>query len=280
MKFKKLALVAAIAAAPMAAMAMEPMQDEALSGVTGQDGISIGLQTNLTAGLKIHDTDGAAGVTGVTANGAGAIVIDGFSISRDATTDTIDITIDADDGGTGGAFLNVGVSLPNNLTIALGGLNVADSGRTAGGGTWSTSATVSAGSTATPVPLINLGTMTLGATTLNIQLGNEPQGNMIAIDTTISGGINISGFAINDANSGGALSTDLQIVDNGGTVLSVDTGIDITSNGLVIGLGGIGDTANGLDVRMANLNVGGSGDIGDVELVGLNLTGNLVIYGK
>ena len=43
MNFKKLALAAAVAVAPMSALALEPMQDEALSGVTGQDGISLSL---------------------------------------------------------------------------------------------------------------------------------------------------------------------------------------------------------------------------------------------
>ncbi len=272
MEFKKLALAAAIAAAPMGAMALEPMQDEALSGVTGQDGITLSLATDLTAGLKVHDTDGNASTN------PGAIVIDGFSISRALTTDSIDIAIDADGGGTAGAYLNIGVSLPNNLSINLGGLNVAASGRTAAGGAWTTSGTVSAGTSLTPVPLVNLGNMTLGATSLNIQLGNEPQGNMIALNTTISNGISIAGFAVNDANSGGALSTDLQIIDTGGTALSVNTGIDITTAGLVIGLDGIGG-ASGMDVRMANLNVGGTGDIGDVELIGLNLTGNLIVSG-
>jgi hypothetical protein len=285
MEFKKLALAAAVAVAPMGAMALEPMQDEALSGVTGQDGISIGLATNLTAGLKIHDTDGHTG-------NSGAILIDGFSITRANATDTIDIAIDADGGSTAtpGAYLNIAVNLPSALTINMGGLNVADSGRTAAStiaAGWTTSGTVSAGSTATPVPLVNLGTMTLGATTLNIQLGNEPQNSMIALNTTITNGISIAGFAVNDANSGGALSTDLLITDNGVTnLLTVNTAIDLVNDGgtgpdgIRMSLDNIGG-AGGIDIKMANLSVdGGATQIGDVELVGLNLTGDLYINGK
>ncbi len=70
MNFKKLALAAAVAVAPMSALALEPMQDEALSGVTGQDGISIGLNLDATLNVGIEDTDGFAGNTG-----AGMILI-------------------------------------------------------------------------------------------------------------------------------------------------------------------------------------------------------------
>ncbi len=287
MKFKKLALAAAVAAAPMSVMALEPMQDEALSGVTGQDGISLSLATDVSANLRIHDLDGNG-----TGN-SGAIVIDGFSITRNAGTDAIGITIDADDGGTSGAFLNIGVSLPSDLTINMGALNVADSGRSISGtgtaatrtGSWDVTNTV--GTTATP--LINLGSMTLGATTLNIQLGNEPQGSMIALNTSISNGINISGFAVNDADSGGGILADLQIVDNGSTAtptLTVNTGIDLVNDGgtgpdgLRIGLAGIGG-ASGMDVRMTGLSLdGGATTMGDVELVGLQLSGNLYVNGK
>lgn len=272
MGFKKLALAAAVAAAPMSALALEPMQDDALSDVTGRDGITIGLATDISAGLKIHDTDGLA-------NGAGALVIDGFAITRANTTDQISLIIDADDGnatGTDAPYLNIQVSLPADLSVNLGTLGVASSGRDDTTPAWSTANTVSS--------IVTLGTLTLGATTMNIQLGNEPQGNMIALNTSITGGVSLSGFSVSDAGgsvSGGSLTTDLSVVDSGGANLTVNTGIDISASGLVIGLDNIGDATNGIDVRMANLTLGnGSASaLGDVELIGLDLTGNLIISG-
>jgi hypothetical protein len=129
--------------------------------------------------------------------------------------------------------------------------------------------------------VISLGSLTLGAgTSLNIQLGNEAQGDMIAIDTTISNGISINGFAINDADSGGGITQDVSIVDNGGTDLTVSTGINVDTDSLNIGLSGIGN-AGGMDVRLANLNIGNGtgGNVGDIELVGLQLSGSLEISG-
>ena len=268
-EFKKLALVSAIAALPMSGFAMEAMQDAALADVTGQDGISISLQSNLTAGLKIHDTDGLTAISGQ----AGALVINGFSITRAATTDSIDIDIDAD-GNTAAPVLNVAVTLPNNLSVALGQLGVAESGRDNTTPAWSTTNTVSS--------VVNLGTVTLGATTLNIQLANEPQGNMISLNTTITNGVSITGFSVSDAGgaiTGGALSADITVVDNGGSNLTLNTGIDLGADGMHIGLGGLGGVG-GIDVRMANVSLdGGTTQLGDIELVGLNLTGDLIING-
>lgn len=279
MEFKKLALAAAVAALPATGFSMEALEDSALSGVTGQDGISIGLATDIQASVRIHDKDGIS--LGDLAGDAGALVIDGFAITRANATDAIELTIDADGGTTNttGPTLNIGVSLPADLTVNLGTLAVAESAGASGTGDWTVSGNVD---------VIELGAMTLGATTLNIQLGNEPQGDMIALNTTISNGISISGFAVNDANSGGSLSANLSVFDSGDdTQLSVATGINIDNtsgpggNGaLVVGLDGIGG-ASGIDVRLADLTLGGASaaSIGDVELVGLNLTGDLTIAG-
>ena len=277
MGFKKLALAAAVAAAPMSALALEPMQDEALSGVTGQDGISISLATDISASLIVHDADGLAAADGGTDN-SGALVINGFAITRAATTDAITLDIDAD-AGTTGAFLNIGVSLPTGLQINLGTLDIADSNRT-------TASTINAGwgvaGGSTVASVVTLGTMTLGTTTLNIQLGNEPQGDMIALNTSITGGISLAGFSVADAGgtiSGGSLVTDLAIIDNGGSNLTLNTGINLGTDGLHIGLDGIGG-ATGIDVRMANLSLdGGTNTLGDIELIGLQLSGDLIVNG-
>ena len=55
--FRKLALVSAIATLPATGFAMQAMDDAALSGVTGQDGISIGLGLDQTMNILIDDTE-------------------------------------------------------------------------------------------------------------------------------------------------------------------------------------------------------------------------------
>ena len=285
MKFKKLALAAAVAALPATGFSMEAMEDSALSSVTGQDGITIGLNTALSAELRIHDADGFVDPAGVTANDrtdSAALIFQDFAITAiGGGAAQIDLEIDAGTNAGNDPTLNINVDLANGIDVNMGDLDVADSGRT-------TASTISAGWTVgTSVgtnrvdSVISLGSLTLGAgTSLNIQLGNEAQGDMIAIDTTISNGISISGFAINDADSGGGITQDVSIVDNGGTDLTVATGINVDADSLNIGLTGLGN-GGGMDVRLANLNIGdGTGsNVGDIELVGLQLTGSLEISG-
>lgn len=290
MEFKKLALAAAVAALPATGFSMEAMEDSALSGVTGQDGISIALNTNLSASLIVHDTDGiqnAAGTaaatyttvagTGTTAvttvhgpyGSAAALVMEDFAINTAGGDITLDI--DAGDSATAGVepVLNIQVGIPTGTQITLGSVDVANSNRDDGG--WGVVATGRVDD------VLNLGSVTLGATTMNIQLANEPQGDMIALNTTITGGIGIANFALNDANSGGGIGVDnVAIVGNGIAAgdLAVDAGINVDGNGLVVRLDTLG-SATGADVRLTGVNLGdgSGGNLGDIELVGLQLSG-------
>lgn len=278
MNFKKLALAAAVAVAPMSALALEPMQDEALSAVTGQDGINIGITTNnLNLDVYVHDKDGLTG-SGLSGD-SGAIVIEGMAINTNGGE--IEIDIDAD-GNSGAGVLNVGVSLPNNIQIVTGDLSVADSDRDTGawgivGGTQSNT-------------ILKSSTITLGATNLNIQLGNEVQGAMIALDTTITNGITITDGGLLDANAVpttpsedvGILFDSLAIKNNGGADLTVEASVDVVNDGLVVALTTLGD-AGGVDMRIENQRLGAESTqpLGDIEIVGLNLNGtNLRIGGK
>lgn len=266
-EFKKLALAAAVASLPVSGFAMEALDDSALAGVTGQDGITISLANNIEADIIIHDTDGFAGATN-----SGAIIIEGFKQTLQAGT-SIDIDIDSGNDGTNGTALNVGITLPNDITLVLGNIVVADSNRTTGGGSW--------GTTGTGTTVMELGTLTLGTTNLNLQLGHEYQGSMIAMDTVITNGIVLNNFAINDADSGGQIAIgQLSLVDNGGTHLTVDQTIDVTTDGLEINVIALG-SASGADLRLANVRLGDNtqADIGDIEITGLNLTGKITITG-
>lgn len=272
MKFQKLALAAAVAAAPTAGLAMEPMNDSALSDVTGQDGIVISLSNNIATDIVIHDTDGFGGTTA----DAGAILLNNVAVTLPANQ-SIQLDIDADQNA-GAPSLQIGVTLPNNISMALGDLGVADSNRPASWG-YDTTTDVTG--------IINMGTVTLGTTTLNIQLGNEPQGDMIAMATTVTGGVSLANFAINDANSGGSIGMSQLDINNAGgdttTDLNIDAGINATTNGLVVSINQFGTTAGGADIRITDLVLGDTATapvVGDVEILGLDITGDITISGK
>src|SRR5690554_3560779 len=127
--FKKLALVTAVAALPMSGFAMEALDDSTMSGITGQDGLVVSINTNgpLEMGINIHDKGGFAGHTE-----DGAIVIENMEV--DTLGGNITLTIDAGHDGTGDAILNVAVSIPTGTTISTGDLSVAKSSGIVAGG--------------------------------------------------------------------------------------------------------------------------------------------------
>lgn len=270
--FTKLALVSAIAALPVSGFAMEAMDDSSLSAVTGQDGISISLGTEIAADIIIHDTDGYTGNASY-AN-AGAMILDGFALTFALPGDTITIGIDAGSQAVNDAVLNINVSTPANMSLALGNLQVAQSNG-ASTGSW--------GFNGTATTVANLGTLTLGATTLNIQLGAEPQGSMIATTATITGGVSLSNFALLDSNSGGGIRMgSLQVLDNGGTDLTVDADIDVDATAMVITVNQMGNATTFADVRITDFRLGAAAAsvVGDIEIQGLDLTGTIRVSGK
>jgi hypothetical protein len=302
--FKKLALVAAIAAVPVASFAMQPMNDSQMSGVTGRDGIDISITTNnLTLNQVIYDRDGigAANAHNLVANMAGAIEMNGVGINTGGSA--ITLAIDAGQDAGGNAVLNVNVGLPANMTIATGDLyvgttanaaNVNYNDSTGGANSWKNA---SAWTTAGDTKIMNSSTITLGATSLNIQLGHVAQtmtlgtatvDPMILVSTTITGGIVISNTGLIDATTAAVQGTGsslnvghIWMVDGAaagpGTNLSVGSvGIDVTNQGLAIGIGSIGDATYGVNQYMTRVDLGNGTAIGDVAITGLNLNGTVV----
>lgn len=284
--FKKLALVAAIAAVPAASFAMQPMNDSQMSGVTGQDGITLSINTpNLTLGQTIYDRDGmGSAVNGMSANGAGAIVITGMAVNTNGGD--IVVNVDAGQSAGGAPVLNVGVTLPNNIQISTGDLSIANTTGTRGD--WNTTAQTST--------ILDSSTITLGTTTLNIQLGGVAQSMsfnsntynpMILVSTTINGGIVQTNTGIHDLSTAklGGDNADASIFVDKTTIKDADTsdltvgsvGINVATNGLVIGIGSIGST-NGLFIGSEAVRLGGSGAaaIGDVAITGLQLSGTTI----
>lgn len=273
MSFKKVLLATAIAAVSTSSYAMEAMDDSSLSDTTGQDGLIITV-TPPAAGIVTdiiwHDTDGYT-----TRTGAGAVVIDNMTIDADSGIRLdIDASGDVDNVATGNqAGLRIGVSLLGTTTISTGDLSVAASN--------GVGAAVS-NQTATILPSMNL---TIGSGSLaEIFLGNEEDGkSMINLNTTLTGGIDVTNFAINDIDSSGSIAIGTLAIDDTGAAnanLAAQVAVDATASGLLVTLTQIG-TGAGIDIAMTNVALGSATVMGDVEINGLDLDGTTInIVGK
>lgn len=260
-KFTKLALVSSIAISANA-MAMQAMDDAALSSTTGQDGINIGIGiSKITIDkLYVHDNDGLSStatnkvegvsVTGVTggvpsfsdpkeisnaaiAGGtgkAGAIAIDGITITGNNASllkshNLMDLQIDSD-AGANGAFLNIAAQV-SGLNIKIGAISIAKSGDAVTG---------RRGVVANSQKEILSGlTITTGQMAANIQLGSTPQGAMIKLNTTMQGGLTISDLGILDNAGGGQVTLGkLSVNDASGGDLTINASVAVKTNGLEI----------------------------------------------
>ena len=239
-KLTKLALVSSMAISANA-MAMQAMDDAALSASTGQDGINIGIGISKIEieKLLIHDNDGltlkgtaaVAGTPGTPAsadyNGgtstAGAIVIKGNGIAGDVlenkgliiganydnngaylltSRNLADLRIDSDAGtGAKGAFINIAADV-SGLDIKIGEIGVAASNAVPG----ASATSIRRGASDTNYNAILSGlSLKTGKMTANIQLGAAPQGAMIKLASTMIGGLEITNLGILDNSTNGAV---------------------------------------------------------------------------
>ena len=291
-KFTKLVLVSSMAISANA-MAMQAMDDAALSTTTGQDGINIGIgiaQIQIDK-VYVHDNDGlsptttdAAGVTSDIPKGAagfggtntaGAIGINGITITGNPNSlldshNLMDLQIDSD-GSKDGAFLNIAAQV-SGLNIKIGEISVAASG---------TATTGRRGVVAGSENAILSGlTITTGKMNANIQLGSTPQGAMIKLDTTMQGGLEISDLGILDnANKGQIWLGKISVNDANGKDLTIKSNVNVKANGLeLINT----QNATGTDIYVQAIALGAkptaalggrgsatAGSIGDVEVQGL-----------
>lgn len=246
--FTKLALVSAVAISSNA-MAMQAMDDAALSATTGQDGISIGIGISKIDIAKVHVFDGdglaAAGVAGDPGFGgtatAGAITLNNVVVSgphkADGTLDTArmlatgnlaDVTIDTD-AGAGGTkpFLNVAAAV-SGLDISLGKIEVNNATGTSG-------AYVAGTSSAEILSGLSLKTGKMNAV---VQLGNTPQGAMIKLAGSMVGGLEIKELAVKDASTGGGgyvAISGIKVTDaDGSGNLAMDADVAVKPTGLAI----------------------------------------------
>lgn len=303
MSFKKLALITAMFAATTGAYAMEALDDESMAAATGQDGITIGIKTNaLTLDQIIHDRDGYT--FGATPTDSGALVMRGIGI--DTLGGEIVIKIDADGNSNaaagaspallGNAYLNINVAIAGGLQIKTGNLTVANSNIGVAGGVSGTGATVFGTIDEESAIIMDSQTITLGATNLNIQLGNEVQtytmgattktAMILMKNTTMTGGLTIGtvaagvysgGLKLNDANGSSISIGRMTLKDAGGTDLTLGSiGVNVETGGLVIDIASIGDATNGLYQSMERVALGTAPAIGDIEVTGLKLNGTSI----
>lgn len=290
--FTKLALVSAVAVSG-SAMAMESMDDSALSSATGQDGISIGLGISKIAieSLYIHDNDGLALVgTAAVAGQAGPPVVPGVPASADyngGTSKAGAITIT----GTGSATINGGANFTDGIVIAantaalLPSHNFADITIDSDAGTGTNGAFLNIGAKVSGLniyvgkigvaksngtgatgatrgiiagsnnTIINGLSLTTGVTTANIQLGATPQGAMINLSGKMTGGLQINDLGIVDNAGGGQITIGkLSLADHNGTDLTTNAKVKVTPDGLAITAM---DTAS--DLYISNISLSGSG---------------------
>ena len=301
--FTKLALVSSMAISANA-MAMQAMDDAALSSATGQDGINIGIGAGTNADLAtfmgtpvavtkgilvedlyVHDNDGLAATAafnGVNLGGKatpGAIHIDGLGLQATAGADNFDgtsstnllnlkIDTDAGDAAAGGAFLNIGANVAA-LRVKVGAISIGASGAAPD----LTSANIRRGTTGTENQILTGLTLDMGKVAANVQLGATPQGAMVLVKSSLSG-LNITNLGINDAAGGGQIYLDgLHVRGAGGGAIDVDLGISVKSTGLEITNNST--AGNDIYVKAVRLGAAATGStnasIGDVEVQGLKL---------
>lgn len=276
-------LLASLIAASSSAFAMESLEDEVLSDTTGQTGVTIGITPpNLSFSVVIHDTDGIP----VTQPNSGAIVMGDPYTTPLARTKTqlaftgevvvlIDATGDHNGAVAGGTpMLRANVAIPG-MTLHTGDIYVADTDAT---GTLAGFDGLRATATANILSDI---TVTMGATTLNFELGSENQGSMIKINTSMATGLSIAGIALSDAGgaqTGGAFRTDMTIKDNNAAALTVVADVDFIATGMRVNLTQFGHATNGADIRLSNLKFGDGAApvIGNVDIVGLNMNNTAI----
>lgn len=281
--FTKLALVSAVAISSNA-MAMQAMDDAALSATTGQDGISIGIGIAAVSIAKLHVFDGdGLSTTATLADGsttpavagtpivggtgkAGAITINNVSLSANTASlldshNLADVTIDTD-GNNGSPFLNIGAAV-SGLNISLGKIEVNDVTATSVPGAY-----VAGAGTAEILSGLSLKTGKMAA---NIQLGNTPQGAMIKLAGKMTGGLEINQLALKDASTGGGgyvAIGGIKLNDTGSADLSMDADIAVKPTGLAI-------TAmkGSTDIYVKSVVLGGGSVTAPTVATGFNGTG-------
>lgn len=245
--FNKLVLATAIIAASSTSFAMQSMDDESLSATTGQDGLTITLDTAVSnIDLFWKDVGGFTGNTG-----DGSVLVSGLGVTGAGTV----ITIDAGSSAPGIAVLNVNVNIPT-LDLDIGSIYVGD------GTLYDNGVVPAAGAVLTINNTLNITNLDVTA-----QLGNGAT-NLLALNGTL-GTVTLGGLTITDQSAGGGGSIVLGTTTIDGVTLTGTT-VNATAGGLVINTGA---QAN-VNVEMASVALGTAQSIGMVKLANISTGAN------
>ena len=142
---KKLVLVTAIAATPLVANAqLKALNDSTLSGVTGQAGVTVELQTEIGIGSVVYtdtDTNGQFRIDGIAVGGSGMGAIAATSAATisnctsNCSLDDLALVIDVAADGTATIDLNNYDGAPVDFGVAFDSMSTAAAGSTTAGGT-------------------------------------------------------------------------------------------------------------------------------------------------
>ena len=302
----KLVLVSSMAISANA-MAMQAMDDAALSAATGQDGLNIGIGISKVEieKLFIHDNDGFTNSALGGTSTAGAIVIKGNGKTGDAnetngiviganyddagayllaSRNLADLTIDSDAGttGTGGAFLNIGAQV-SGLDIKIGEIGVT------GSGALPTAASTDirrGGDDANYNAILSGLSLKTGPMSANIQLGAAPQGAMVKLNAQMIGGLEITNLGILDNSTkqgtgdgtagnraaGQIFVESIKVADANSKDLTLNQAISVVgAEGASTGYLRIISSSGPVDNYVKGVHLGsqGAASIGDVEVQGL-----------
>ena len=274
--FQKLALASAIAALPMSGIAMEPLNDSALSDVTGQDGINITLDGNISTDLWFEDTHGHDAFS----NG-GFLTVEGIGVSLDGVT--LDIDVASDSTGANSGALVVTINSANPITMT--NLSIGVQGSSATGGEAADITRV--GDIVDSEEIMSIDSISLTPNEMVMMLGPESKGttgtgNLLEI-TGNTGAIVLSDVEIR----GGAGAADGAISISELTVSDVNLGVGGDETTVNLAAGGLVVVTSGamadIDVSLSRLAVGDNTQevMGNAYLTGLDLGGmEVTITGK
>lgn len=285
--FNKLVLATAITAASSCSFAMQAMDDESLSAATGQDGITIRLDSSMTdLGIKWIDRDGIVG-DAVFGN-SGAVSITPIGVV------TTDLKIDIDAGGNAGTGAGTDGQLRINV-FAGGVTKILLHDGVAGAGTVGTVVGVAdAGATGSTIgaitPIISFdktSELTIDAgMTMQIQLGKRAAGSHFLTASANLAGVTLNAMSIADAVGGGSIglgvislgnivsNTAIDVVSAANAPVGYGAGLKIDTTGTSIGSIGFENIQLGAPDFVTG--TGRNNAIGDVYIS--NLSASNVIY--
>jgi hypothetical protein len=202
-KNNKLGCISLLILSPVA-MAMQPLDDQGLSQTTGQAGIDVGINISKVQinQVSVIDRDGLG--TSVNDANKASLVVAGKTAATLAdqslnvtflgasTTPTMKVMLDADGGTAGKPFANIGLSFGSNITgikVSPIALYLAGASSSSGPAGYQSIFT----GTSEKSDVIKILKMDNGfdinfaaiKPTMNLQLGNAPQGRMLAFGGAI-----------------------------------------------------------------------------------------------